>query len=62
MLTNLICPQASSGGEDAPVTVKVAKKKAVKGAGRGRAGKDGKKKSKRKESYGIYIYKVVLAV
>ena len=52
--------KVSSGGEDAPATAKATKKKVVKGAGRGRTGKDGKKKSKRKESYGIYIYKVYI--
>ena len=63
-MLNLCCVtnlsfQVSSGGEDVPATVKTTKKKVAKGAGRGRTGKDGKKKSKRKESYGIYIYKVV---
>merc|ERR1712071_190790 len=57
-------PEVSSEGEDAPApaTAKATKKKVAKGAGRGRPGKDGKKKSKRKESYGIYIYKVLKQV
>ena len=54
----MLIAQVSSEGEDAPAPTKAIKKKVVKGSGRGRPGKDGKKKSKRKESYGIYIYKV----
>merc|ERR1712071_429130 len=54
--------EASSGGEEAPAPAAANASKKGRGRPKGAGVKDGKRKKKRTESYGIYIYKVLKQV